>query len=210
MAGLEGTRPSPRMGALEFYSCGISEPIPSLRAAASSQVDVDVLLAREAQQFLDALLTPDAGLLVAAERRAEEMLRHLVDPHETRLDRRRRAMRGGEIVGPDRAGEPILHLIHLCQRLLLVAPLENGEDWTEDLFLGDAHVHGHIGEHRWLDIEALGKMRIAWPFAAGEKPGAVLLAGIDVREHAIVLHLAHDRTHGRRRIGWDAGPVALD
>src|SRR6266481_7958699 len=67
------------MGALEFYSCGISEPIPSLRAAASSQVDVDVLLAREAQQFLDALLTPDAGLLVAAERRAEEMLRHLVD-----------------------------------------------------------------------------------------------------------------------------------
>ena len=72
-----------------------------MRAAASPKFDVDVLLAREAQQFLDALLTPDAGLLVAAERRAEKMLRHLIDPHETRLDRRRGAMRDGEIVGPD-------------------------------------------------------------------------------------------------------------
>src|SRR5258708_38610052 len=122
------------------------------------------------------------------------MLRPLVDPHEARLDRRRRTMRGGEIVGPDRAGEPILHLIHPCQHLVLVAPFENGEDWTEDLFLGDAHVHGHIDEHRWLDIEALGKMRIAWTFAAGEKPGAVLLAGLSVREQASAWHLAPDRT----------------
>src|SRR5467141_3978534 len=143
MAGLEGTRPSPRMGALEFYSCGISEPIPSLRAAASSQVDVDVLLAREAQQFLDALLTPDAGLLVAAERRAEEMLRHLVDPDEARLDRARHAMRGDEIVGPDRAGEPVFDLVHLRQHVLLVAPFQDGEDGAENLFLADAHVHGH-------------------------------------------------------------------
>jgi hypothetical protein len=41
-------------------------------AAAAAQVHVDVLLAREAQQFLDAFLAADAGLFVAAERRAEK------------------------------------------------------------------------------------------------------------------------------------------
>ena len=42
-----------------------------MRAGTSLQVDVDVLLAREAQQFLDAFLAPGGGLLIAAERRAE-------------------------------------------------------------------------------------------------------------------------------------------
>src|SRR6516162_6153115 len=57
-----------------------------MRAGAPLEVDVNVLLAREAQQLLDAFLASDPGLLVAAEGRAEEMLRHFVDPHEPRLD----------------------------------------------------------------------------------------------------------------------------
>src|ERR671935_2686244 len=149
----------------------------SMRAAASLQVDVDVLLAREAQQFLDPFLAPDAGLLVAAEGGAEKMLRHFVDPHEARLDRRCRAMRGREIVRPDRAGQPVLHLIDLRQHLILVAPFEDGENRAEDLLLGDAHVHGHIGEHGRLDIEPLGEMGIARPLAASDETSAVLLAG---------------------------------
>src|SRR5262245_62438852 len=98
-----------------------------MRAGAALQIDVDVLLAREAQELLDALLAADAGLLVAAEWRAEEVLRHLVDPHEAGLDRRRRAVRGDEIIGPDRAGEPVFDLVDLRQHLLFVAPFEDGE-----------------------------------------------------------------------------------
>src|SRR6266566_9696225 len=109
-----------------------------MRAAASLEVDVDVLLAREAQQLLDTFLASDARLLVAAEGRAEEMLRHLVDPHEPRLDGCRHAMRGDEIVGPDRTGQPVFDLVNLREHLLLVAPFENGENRTEDLLLADA------------------------------------------------------------------------
>src|SRR6266446_1026151 len=96
----------------------------ALMPAAALQVHMDVLLAREAQKLLDALLAPDAGLLVAAERRAQEMLRHLVDPYIAGLDRAGGAVRGGEIIGPDRAGEPVFDLIDLSEHLVLVAPLE--------------------------------------------------------------------------------------
>src|SRR5215831_5971657 len=103
----------------------------SMRAAASLQIDVNVLLAREAQRFLDAFLASHARLLVSAKGRAEEMLRHLVDPHEARLNRRRHAMGGGEIVGPDRTRQPVLHLIDLRQHVVLAAPFEDRENRAE-------------------------------------------------------------------------------
>src|SRR5258707_13937581 len=99
-----------------------------MRAAASLEVDVDVLLAREAQQLLDAFLTSNAPLLVAAEGRTEEMLRHLVDPHEARLDRCCRAMRRDEIVGSGRSGQRVFDLVHMRHHLVLIAPYENGEN----------------------------------------------------------------------------------
>src|SRR5262245_40501151 len=101
-----------------------------MRAAAPLEVDVDVLLAREAQLRLYAFLASDARLLVAAEGRAEEMLRDLVDPHEPRLDGSGDAMRGDEIVGPDRAGQAVFDLVDLRQHLLLIAPFKNGENRT--------------------------------------------------------------------------------
>ena len=47
---------------------------------------MDVLLLGERQQLANAFLAADAGLLVAAERRAQEMLGHVVDPDEAGLD----------------------------------------------------------------------------------------------------------------------------
>ena len=78
--------------------------------AALLQIDVDVLFAGEAQQFLEALLAADAGLLVAAERRAEEVPGDLVDPDEAGFDLGGDAMGGDEIVGPDRAGQAVFDL----------------------------------------------------------------------------------------------------
>src|SRR3954454_21194762 len=110
-----------------------------LVSRAALQIHMDILLARKAQKLLDALLAADAGLLVAAERRAQEMLRHLVDPNVSRLDRCGGAVRSGEIIGPNRAGEPVFHLVDLSQHLVLVAPLEHREYRSKNLFLADAH-----------------------------------------------------------------------
>src|SRR5262245_46986055 len=95
-----------------------------LMPAAALEVNMDILLAREAQKLLDALLASNAGLLVAAERRAQKMLRHFVDPHVSGFDRRGGPVRGGEIVGPDRAGQPVFDMIGFCPHLFLFASLE--------------------------------------------------------------------------------------
>src|SRR3954453_3956682 len=97
-----------------------------MSAGAALQVEMNVLLAREADELFDAFLAPAAGRLETAERRAEEVLRHGIDPNEARLHRRRGAMRGDEIVGPDRAGEPVFDLFDLPQHFVLASPFEVG------------------------------------------------------------------------------------
>jgi hypothetical protein len=84
----------------------------TVRALALS-LHVNILLLREGEHLLEAFLAPDAGLLHAAERHAEEMLADLVDPDEPGLDRRGGAMRGRDVVGPDRAGEAVFDHVHL-------------------------------------------------------------------------------------------------
>jgi hypothetical protein len=48
---------------------------PLMPALPALKIHMDVLLAGESQELLDAFLAPDAGLLGTAERCAEEMLR---------------------------------------------------------------------------------------------------------------------------------------
>jgi len=61
---------------------------------------VDVLFLREADQLGEAFLAPEAGLLDAAERRAEEVLADFVDPHVAGLYAHRGAMRRRQIFRP--------------------------------------------------------------------------------------------------------------
>src|SRR5579863_2425434 len=91
------------------------------------QPHVNVLLLRIGQQFLETFLAANAGLFVAAERRAEEMLRDFVDPDKARLHGGRGAVRGGNIVGPDRSGQPVFDGVHLFKHLGFIAPFENRE-----------------------------------------------------------------------------------
>src|SRR5580692_11536234 len=182
----------------------------SMPAAATAQIEVDVLLTREAEQFLDAFLAPDAGLLVAAEGRAEEMLGDVVDPDIARFHGAGGAVRGYEIVGPDRAGEPVLDPVHLLQHRGLVAPFEDRENRAEDFLLADAHIHVDVGEDGGLDEQALGELGIARAAAAADEARTLALGGFDEAHDAVVLHLADDRPHGGGRIGGNAGPVALD
>src|SRR5579863_3081363 len=140
------------------------------------ELHVNVFFLRVSQHLLPAFLAPDAGLLVAAKWRAEEMLRYFVDPDEARLHRCGGAVRGGEIVGPDRSGEPVFDRIHLFEHFCFVAPFADGKDGAEDFLPRDAHVRLHVGKHRWFDEEAVGERRIGRSAAAIQQPRAFLLA----------------------------------
>src|SRR3981081_1919741 len=132
-------------------------------AGATLQIEVGVLLARAADELLDAFLASDAGLLVAAERRAEEALGHVViqtKPASTAAAARYAVTRS--LVQIEQ-GEPVFDLVDLRQRLALVVPFEDGEDRLEDLLLADAHVHGDVGEHPGLQGETLCQIRVPPP-----------------------------------------------
>jgi hypothetical protein len=132
---------------------------PCLCFPCGLQLDVDVLLGGEKQHFLETFLAADARLLDAAERRAKEMLADLVDPHEAGLHSHRRAVRGGDVVGPDRAGQAVLDRVDLGQHVRLAAPFEDAEHGAEDLLARNAHARGDTGEHGRLDVKPLGEPR---------------------------------------------------
>src|SRR5262245_37823957 len=114
--------------AIERVSLVICSVLIALRPL-RPELDVDVLFAREEQHFLEALFAPYAGLLDASERRAQEVLADLVDPHEPGLHGHGRAVCGRDVVGPDRAGEAVFDGVDLGEHILLIAPFEDGQHW---------------------------------------------------------------------------------
>src|SRR5262245_57524318 len=112
------------------------------------KADMDVLLLGEGQHLLKALLASEARLLETAEWCPQEMLADLVDPNIAGFDRSGGAMCRGEIVGPDRTGQPVFDRIHLGQHALLLLPAENRKHRPEDLFARDPHRLRDIREHR--------------------------------------------------------------
>src|SRR5580704_9747023 len=71
------------------------------------QLHVDILFLRVGQHLLETFFAANTRLLVAAERRAEEVFRDLVDPDEARLDGGGSAVRSRQVIGPDRSGKPV-------------------------------------------------------------------------------------------------------
>ncbi len=120
------------------------------------QADMDVLLLCECDQLAQAFLPADARLLPTAEWCPEKVLRDFVDPHEPGFDLHCGTMSLGEVVRPNGASQAVLHAIDLLEHVRLIRPARNGQDGTEDLFAGNAHVRGHIGENRRFDVEAAG------------------------------------------------------
>ena len=140
---------------------------------------VYVLFLGIGEHFLEAFLAADAGLLVAAERRAEEMLGDFVDPDKARLHGGGGAVRGRKIIGPDRSSQPVFDRIHLFEHFAFVAPFEDRKHVAENFLARDAHIRLHVCEHGRLDEKAVGQRRIGGTAAAGEKPRAFLLGGVD-------------------------------
>src|SRR5665213_2187787 len=101
------------------------------------QANVNVLLLRKRQQFIEALLAPKAGLLVAAEGGTEKVRGNLVDPDKACRHTLGSAVRRIEVACPDGAGESIFKRIDLIEQDLGVLPPQHAQYRSEDLFTRD-------------------------------------------------------------------------
>src|SRR5262249_36801349 len=173
------------------------------------QPDMDVLLLREGEHLLETLFAPKSRLLETAKGRAKKVFADLVDPHVTRLHSERGAVRGIQIIGPDRSREPIFNRIHGCEHLRFVAPFEYAENRPEDLLARYSVLFGD-GEDRRLNEESVLEGRIGGRSTAGYQLGAFFFGRLDESHHPVELSLGHDRAHGRRRVGGDAGLILSD
>src|SRR5690348_7311690 len=95
-----------RAGLFYFRACRLARD-------ASVEPDMDVFRLREPDQLVEALLAARAGLLEPAKRRREEVATHFVDPHVARFDFLGRPQGGGNVIGPDGAGQPVLQRVDL-------------------------------------------------------------------------------------------------
>src|SRR6201987_4200365 len=148
---------------------------------------VNVLLLREGEQLLEALLAPEARLRDAAEGRAEKMAADLVDPDVPRLDAHRGAISDVEIARENGAGQPVTDAVHVLQHRFGVAPFQNAEDGAEDFLHGDRHRLRHVREDGRLDEESLLQRGIGWRSAAADEPRALRAAHVDATQRPLVL-----------------------
>ena len=113
---------------------------------------MDVLLLGKRKQLAQTRLAANARLLVAAKRRAEEVFRNFIDPDITGLDLLCQLMSACYIFGPDSACQPIFNAVNLRDHLLLIAPAQYRQHWSEDLLIGNSHVLGFKGRGVRLQV----------------------------------------------------------
>src|SRR5262245_44173263 len=83
-----------------------------------------------------------------------EVLAHLVDPHEAGLNGGGGAVRGREVIGPDRGGEAVFHGVHLVEHGFLVRPFEHRQNGTRNLLARDAVLpgDGYAGRYEYAEL----------------------------------------------------------
>src|SRR6478736_147304 len=149
------------------------------------------------EEVLEAVLAPlaaVAGLLVAAERRGA-VVGYALQVDVAGADLTADAL--GVLDGRARhvAGKPIGRVVGDVHGLGFVLGADDGEHRSEDLFTGDRHVGGDVGEDGWTDVEALvdafGQAR-----AAGNERCALVDALLDQALDLVPLAAVDDRTNG--------------
>ena len=136
-------------------------------------------------------LAPEARLLVTAER--------LYDAHRPRVHRDltrahppRNALRERVILRIHRARQSVVGVVRDRDGLVDRVERDDDQHRAEDLLLGDPHIVGHVGEQGRFDVEA--GVRVRRDSAAGHEAGSLLLADLDVVEHATLLSFGGKRT----------------
>jgi hypothetical protein len=77
--------------------------------------------------------------------------RQAVDEHRARADAGGQAVRGPQVLRPDRGREAVVGVVRAvdeCGQLVLVGVGQNRQHRSEHLLAGDPHLVGHPGEHR--------------------------------------------------------------
>ena len=64
----------------------------------------------------------------------------IVDPDEADFDPGGGAMGRLKVFGPDRGRQAVVDAIDRLEHLVLITPFEHGQDRSENLLLGDAHL----------------------------------------------------------------------
>ena len=109
-------------------------------------------------------------------------------------------MRLADVAGPHAAAEAEHGGIGALHQLVHILERYRRDDRTKNLFLGDAHVVAHIGEHCRRHEIAFRQRPLCQTLATGKRARSFLLAEAQIAGHALELLLRHQRADLRFRI----------
>src|SRR4051794_25391858 len=153
-------------------------------------------------QPVPAALAAEAGLLVAAERRARVEAVERVRPDDAGAKTLRHPEDARALLRPDAGAEPVRRVVRLLDRLVRRAEGEDGEDRAEDLLLRDPVTLSDVREHgRREPVALLGQ-------DAGRLVdlGALLLPGRDELADLLELRGGVDGPDVGVLVQWIADP----
>ena len=160
----------------------------------------DRLHLEEALQTLGAELAPDAGLLVAAERRREVDGHRRVQHVGAGAHPARHPEPAVVVTRPHRAAQPVVGVVGDVDRIVVAVVGDDDEDGPEDLLLGDPHLVVHVGEHRRLHVPALGEVGARRAAAPERDRRALLAPAVEIPLDPAPLPLGHHRADVGRRV----------
>ena len=163
----------------------------------SREIDEDVLHLRVVLKDDFVRLAADAGLLVAAERRALRDLVVGVDPDAARLDGVGDTESTVDILCPDRAAEAVIAVIGHLDHFFFCLEFDDDSDGAEDLFAGNAHIVRSIGDECRLHEDAVLERTVSCPFTAAGDGRTFFFGEFDIGEDLIELRFIDRRAELR-------------
>jgi len=139
------------------------------------------------------MLASESGLFETAERHVgiDEVV--AVHPDGAGADPGDQPLHCAQVVRPDARTQAVRGVIRQdSESVEIIEPLRD-QHGPEDFLANDPHVGADTGKHGGLDIVARCRGRLA----AGENPGALLPARLDITEHALLLLPSSSETRFR-------------
>src|SRR6202044_3267847 len=165
---------------------GVSSPVACLlHCGAATSAPADGLGLGVLLEALDAVLPPDAAVLVAAVGRVGAVPEAAVDPDGAGADLVRDGHRAIARGGEHAPGQAVLAVVGDRDGVRVVVVADDRDHRAEDLLLRDRHRVVHVGEQRRLDVVAL--LQVGRAAAAEGQRGALGDAPVDVGLHAVAL-----------------------
>src|SRR6516225_2416843 len=130
------------------------------------------------------VLAPEPGVPISAPGQPHVRRAEGIYPHRAGLHTLHHPMHTSDVSAPDPRSEAVGRAVRESNGILLIREANDGGNWTEDLFLRDAHRVLDFGEHGGNHEEA----RVPEARAAGGETRAFALADLDVVEHPLHLH----------------------